>query len=84
MGRTVGAEVLGIDEIVLEKILAHRAALLTQGEQSGKVVRMARDGGMPGVYDRTQYLDARQMAAVMWADFIEGLRADPEPQQLAA
>lgn len=84
MGRTVGAEVLGIDEIVLEKILAHRAALLTQGEQSGKVVRMARDGGMPGVYDRTQYLDARQMAAVMWADFIEGLRADPEPQQIAA
>lgn len=85
MGRTVGEEVLGLDEIVLEKILAHRAALVTKGEEGGNVVRLkARDGGMPRVYDRTNYLDARQMAAEMWADFIEGLRETAEPEQKAA
>lgn len=70
LGRTICAEVLGIDPIALECILAHKAA-----QQFDALLT----GGMAGRYFRPEYATERQRAPQAWADYLDALLSQPAP-----
>ena len=57
---TIGTGELGIDPVVMDKILNHRSGIVT---------------GVAAVYQRHAYLQQRRVALMKWADYVERLTA---------
>ena len=55
---TIGTGELGIDPVVMDKILNHRAGVVT---------------GVAAVYQRHKYMDQRRAAMMQWARYIQNL-----------
>ena len=55
---TIGTGELGIDPVVMDKILNHRSGVVT---------------GVAAVYQRHAYLEQRRAAMIVWAEFVQSL-----------